>query len=64
MPTRSPHELLTKMRRAIDSAENVLRDSTLSSEVQISDVGTICWGMVELCFLLQKTVDNDLSNLD
>lgn len=61
---RPPQELLIKMRQTIDIVETVLHDSTLTSEVQISDVGTGCWAMVELCFLLQKTVDNDLSNLD
>lgn len=46
--------LIIKMRRTVDMIEGVLRDPNLTSEVQISDVNTTCWAMVELCHRLQS----------
>jgi hypothetical protein len=57
-------ELLGKMRVAVDGIEKVLRDDGLSSETQIADVKTFCWAMIELVFLLQKSVEDELSDLD
>jgi hypothetical protein len=51
------------MRVVVDGIETVLRNDNLSAETQIADVKTFCWAMIELTFLLQKSVEDELSDL-
>jgi hypothetical protein len=50
---RPSRELLDKMRRSVESMEEILRVDKLSAETQIADTATFCWAVVELAFRLQ-----------
>jgi len=60
----SSHEVILKMRRGLDTIEKILRDGSLTTDVQISDVGTLCWGIVQGCCVLQRAVGDELWGLD
>ena len=57
-------ELLAKMRAMADAMERNLHNDSLSAKVQIADTSFCCWAMVELAFLLQKAVSDELRGLE
>jgi hypothetical protein len=63
MSKHSTKELIGKMRDCVEQIEKGLR-SNLSAEVQISDVNTWCWAMVQLCQILQDQVRDELSDIE
>ena len=62
--SRPSKELFAKMRAQVDAMERILNDNSLTAEVQISDTNMGCWAMVQLAFLLQQAVYDELSDLE
>lgn len=61
---RSSVILIAKMRGTIEMIERVLHDPKLKADVQIDDVKTICWAMIQLTFELQRAIGEELYDLD
>ena len=55
--------LLEKMARCITHIKEELR-SDRPAEVQIADVNTWCWCMIELAYRVQAAVNDELGDLE
>jgi hypothetical protein len=56
--------ILEKMADMHSCMQTILRDPRLSARVQIADINTLCWAMVELTHKLQAAVNGELGNTE
>jgi len=61
---RSSKELFEKMQTVMDMTQQILRNPKLTAEVQIADINTLCWGLVDLAMRFRQAVDEELGDTE
>jgi hypothetical protein len=60
----SSQVLLDKIHRCLTSINAVLKDNSLTAEVQISDINTFSWGLIELVLKFNQAIAAELSDVE
>jgi hypothetical protein len=61
---RSSKVLFGKIHGCLANMDAVLKDNSQTAEVQISDINTFSWGLIELVFKFNQAIEAELSDVE